>query len=267
MPPNSSWEKEWAATEVDCWVSISGLQTKYKVLRPGDGNTVIRGSEVIVHAKGTVQGQDKPFWDTRASEPFKYKAGIGSVIRGWDHGCIGMAIGEVRKLLIPGQEGYPNGFPSWGIPPGATLEFEIEVNDILGRMSGPPPPKRQRTEGPAAVAARTGSGPTFAIMPAKAPAPARSRAQPSNADDPMEEAVQKVACSRLSRGFALLTAAQRGVLSAPDRVASPSPPRSPSPRPRRSPSPLSDLSCCRTQGDEDAPPPTADGTEEEGFDY
>ena len=37
------------------------------------------------------------------------------VIKGWDQGCLGMKIGEQRKLTIPGHEGYgAGGFPAWG---------------------------------------------------------------------------------------------------------------------------------------------------------
>ena len=59
-------------------------------------------------------------------------AGDG-VIVGWDQGCLGMKLGEVRQLTIPSTEGYgANGFPAWKIPPKATLSFEIEVLKISG---------------------------------------------------------------------------------------------------------------------------------------
>ena len=58
----------------------------------------------------------------------RYKAGVGSVIVGWDQGCLGMKIGEVRQLTIPFDEGYGDrGFPAWKIPPKATLKFEVEL--------------------------------------------------------------------------------------------------------------------------------------------
>jgi len=48
-------------------------------------------------------------------------------------GCLGMKLGEVRKLNIPADEGYgAGGFPAWGIPAGGTLDFEIEVLKIAG---------------------------------------------------------------------------------------------------------------------------------------
>ena len=36
------------------------------------------------------------------------KAGVGGVIKGWDQGCLGMKLGEVRELLIPAAEGLAN---------------------------------------------------------------------------------------------------------------------------------------------------------------
>ncbi|CAK0807709.1 unnamed protein product, partial [Prorocentrum cordatum] len=50
---------------------------------------------------------------------------------GWDQGCLGMHVGEQRKLVIPAEEGYgKGGFPAWGIPPGGTLEFTLECLTI-----------------------------------------------------------------------------------------------------------------------------------------
>ena len=41
------------------------------------------------------------------------------------------AAGEVRELNIPADEGYgQKGFPHWGIPPGGTLNFTLEVLKI-----------------------------------------------------------------------------------------------------------------------------------------
>ena len=77
--------------------------------------------------------QGKKFWSTKdpGQQPFTYQAGVGGVIKGWDQGCLGMQIGETRKLVIPAHEGYgANGFPAWGIPPGGTLDFTLECLSI-----------------------------------------------------------------------------------------------------------------------------------------
>ena len=103
----------------------------------GKGAAVVsKGDSVTVHAKGTVAESQKKFWSTKdaGQQPFTYKAGVGGVITGWDQGCLGMKIGEVRKLEIPAHEGYgARGFPAWGIPPNGGLQFEIEVLSIAGK--------------------------------------------------------------------------------------------------------------------------------------
>jgi FKBP-type peptidyl-prolyl cis-trans isomerase len=54
-------------------------------------------------------------------------SGPGGLIQGWVDGIPGMKVGGIRKLVIPGDLAYPKGRP--GIPPGATLIFEIEIVD------------------------------------------------------------------------------------------------------------------------------------------
>ena len=79
---------------------------------------------------GVVQESGKKFWSTKdpGQQPFSYQAGVGQVIKGWDQGLLGMKLGEERQVVIPGHEGYgDNGFPAWGIPPGGTLDFTLEV--------------------------------------------------------------------------------------------------------------------------------------------
>ena len=115
---------------------LPGMGTTYTVLLHGRAGhdksaTVERGDTVIVHAVGVVKATGKTFWSTRGAEPFEYNAGVGGVIRGWDQGCMGMRLGEMRELSIPAAEGYKReGFPRWGIPPNAALQFTIEVLKI-----------------------------------------------------------------------------------------------------------------------------------------
>ena len=104
--------------------------TTYQILKPGNGAAVAQGCEVTVHATGVIAETRQQFWCTKdpGQRPFVFKPGVGAVIDGWDQGCIGMKIGEIRKLCIPGQDGYGKaGFSDWGIPPNATLEFRCEV--------------------------------------------------------------------------------------------------------------------------------------------
>eukprot|EP00992_Anisonema_acinus_P008395 TRINITY_DN4483_c0_g1_i1.p1 TRINITY_DN4483_c0_g1~~TRINITY_DN4483_c0_g1_i1.p1 ORF type:complete len:117 (+),score=29.96 TRINITY_DN4483_c0_g1_i1:61-411(+) len=113
--------------------SIPGCKTTYQIVTPGSGAAVSKGQTVTVHATGVVQNTGKKFWSTKdpGQSPFTYQAGVGKVITGWDQGCLGMQVGESRKLIIPADEGYGQaGFPAWGIPPGGILDFTIEVLSI-----------------------------------------------------------------------------------------------------------------------------------------
>ena len=104
--------------------------TTFNILKEGSGAEVKKGATVTVHATGVVQQTEKKFWSTKdpGQEPFTYQAGVGQVIKGWDQGLLGMKLGESRQVIIPAHEGYgAAGFPAWGIPPGGTLDFTLEV--------------------------------------------------------------------------------------------------------------------------------------------
>merc|ERR1719330_1512816 len=119
------------------WTQLDGYETKIQIDKAGEGAAIEKGNTATVHATGNIEETDtnpeKKFWSTKdpGQKPFSYQAGVGKVITGWDQGCLGMQVGEVRKLRIPADEGYgKGGFPAWGIPPGATLLFELECLEI-----------------------------------------------------------------------------------------------------------------------------------------
>ena len=111
---------------------IPGIKTTKRTIKPGDPTkgVIQEGNTATVHATGVVLETKKKFWSTKdpGQQPFTYQAGVGGVIKGWDQGCLGMSVGEERELIIPAAEGYgEGGFPAWGIPPGGTLNFTLEV--------------------------------------------------------------------------------------------------------------------------------------------
>eukprot|EP00930_Biecheleria_cincta_P038381 TRINITY_DN26373_c0_g1_i1.p1 TRINITY_DN26373_c0_g1~~TRINITY_DN26373_c0_g1_i1.p1 ORF type:complete len:442 (-),score=59.75 TRINITY_DN26373_c0_g1_i1:178-1503(-) len=119
--------------------AIQGYKTTYATLQQGSGETVKKGSRVKVHATGIVQQTGKKFWSTKdpGKKPFTYTAGVGQVIIGWDQGLLGARMGERRKIIIPSDEGYgAGGFAAWGIPPGAALEFTLEVLHLEDPKTG-----------------------------------------------------------------------------------------------------------------------------------
>eukprot|EP00397_Hematodinium_sp_SG-2012_P035820 GEMP01038590.1.p1 GENE.GEMP01038590.1~~GEMP01038590.1.p1 ORF type:complete len:175 (+),score=32.47 GEMP01038590.1:61-585(+) len=112
--------------------TIPGYKTIYRVITEGEkgGPVVKNGTNVTVHARGSVEGEDKAFWSTRDEDeqPFSYRAGAGDMIPGWEKGLIGMQRGEKRELIIPSSDAYgKEGYEMWGIPPKATLVFELEL--------------------------------------------------------------------------------------------------------------------------------------------
>ncbi|KAK2190240.1 hypothetical protein NP493_85g02017 [Ridgeia piscesae] len=101
-----------------------------EILREGGGPPVQKGENITVQCTGTVAEGNKKFWSTKdpGQKPFSFQVGLGNVIAGWDEGCMTMKKGEIAKLTIAGHKGYgAKGFPAWGIPPNATLIFEIEL--------------------------------------------------------------------------------------------------------------------------------------------
>lgn len=61
--------------------------------------------------------------------PFSFKLGKGEVIKGWDIGVAGMAVGGERRLTIPAHLAYGSrAIP--GIPANSTLIFDVKLLEI-----------------------------------------------------------------------------------------------------------------------------------------
>ena len=58
---------------------------------------------------------------------FRFRLGVGEVIRGWDQALLNRRLGEVVELTIPAELAYgPRGSGSL-IPPNAPLRFKVEI--------------------------------------------------------------------------------------------------------------------------------------------
>lgn len=110
----------------------NGLQ--YEDTVAGQGAVAQAGQHVSVHYTGWLynDGVAGAKFDSSKDrgQPFVFPLGAGHVIRGWDEGVQGMAVGGTRRLVIPPQLGYGARGAGGVIPPNATLLFEVELLGI-----------------------------------------------------------------------------------------------------------------------------------------
>ncbi|KAF4122413.1 FK506-binding nuclear protein [Geosmithia morbida] len=95
---------------------------------PGTGRTVKNGDTVGVRYIGKL-ANGQQFDANKKGKPFSFKVGKGEVIKGWDIGVVGMAIGGERRLTIPAHLAYGSrGMP--GIPANSQLTFDVKLLEI-----------------------------------------------------------------------------------------------------------------------------------------
>eukprot|EP00468_Gymnochlora_sp_CCMP2014_P004480 CAMPEP_0167757102 /NCGR_PEP_ID=MMETSP0110_2-20121227/9744_1 /TAXON_ID=629695 /ORGANISM="Gymnochlora sp., Strain CCMP2014" /LENGTH=212 /DNA_ID=CAMNT_0007643265 /DNA_START=13 /DNA_END=651 /DNA_ORIENTATION=- len=83
---------------------------KYLDVKPGSGPAVENGDTVIVESTGRLAGfNGQLFFKATGdgADPLEFKVGEGLAIPGLDLGVLGMKKGGVRRLIIPGDLGYP----------------------------------------------------------------------------------------------------------------------------------------------------------------
>ncbi len=107
----------------------SGLQ--YLTLTDGTGTVAKAGDTVDVHYTGWLEDGTKFDSSVDRDQPFRFGLGDGMVIKGWDEGVAGMAVGGKRKLTIPSELGYGARAVGGVIPANSTLIFEVEVLGIV----------------------------------------------------------------------------------------------------------------------------------------
>ncbi|EQC26172.1 peptidyl-prolyl cis-trans isomerase FKBP1A [Saprolegnia diclina VS20] len=96
----------------------------------GNGTKPSRGQTCIMHYTGKLE--DGTVFDSsyKKGRPFQFTLGVGQVIRGWDEGVAQMSKGEKAVLTISSDFGYgARGVPGI-IPGGATLLFEVHLEDF-----------------------------------------------------------------------------------------------------------------------------------------
>ena len=93
----------------------------------GTGAEAVDGKDVEVNYKGTFLNGH--LFDRTDKAPYKIKLGVTRLIKGFTDGVRGMKVGGRRKVTIPYLLAYGEKGRS-GIPPRATLVFELEVVSV-----------------------------------------------------------------------------------------------------------------------------------------
>ncbi|CAI5489910.1 unnamed protein product [Closterium sp. Naga37s-1] len=106
---------------------VTQLQIGVKFKPKKCGATAHLNDRVKVHYRGFLT-DGRQFDNTYDLDvPVQFRIGAGSVIKGLESGVLGMCLGEKRKLKIPPQLGYGDEGHVYGIPPGATIIFDVQL--------------------------------------------------------------------------------------------------------------------------------------------
>ncbi|CAI9767623.1 unnamed protein product [Fraxinus pennsylvanica] len=108
----------------------NGLVIEEVAMGKPDGKRASPGKKVSVHYIGKLKKNGKIFDSNIGKAPFKFRLGIGQVIKGWDVGVNGMRIGDKRRLTIPPAMGYGAKGAGGTIPPNSWLIFDVELVDV-----------------------------------------------------------------------------------------------------------------------------------------
>ena len=91
----------------------------------GKGKACKKGSKVGMRYIGKLKN-GKVFDKNTSGKPFVFNLGRGEVIKGWDIGVAGMAVGGERRIVIPAPYAYgKQALP--GIPANSELTFDVKL--------------------------------------------------------------------------------------------------------------------------------------------
>ncbi|KAK2800956.1 peptidylprolyl isomerase fpr4 [Emmonsiellopsis sp. PD_5] len=125
-PPKKDEKKAPATTGTLGVKEVGGVKIDDKKL--GNGRAAKKGDRVSMRYIGKLEN-GKVFDSNKSGQPFSFKVGSGEVIKGWDIGIPGMAVGGERRVFIPPHLAYgKQKLP--GIPANSKLIFDVKLIDI-----------------------------------------------------------------------------------------------------------------------------------------
>ncbi len=144
-------EKEAGAAFLAEQAAAEGAQKSetgmvYVELSPGTGDAPTASDTVKVHYHGTLR-DGEVFDSSREREPVSFP--LSGVVPCFSEGIQKMKVGGKGKLICPPELAYGDRGAPPGIPPGATLVFEVELLEIVSPATKPPAIELQQSESPA----------------------------------------------------------------------------------------------------------------------
>ncbi|KDE04117.1 hypothetical protein MVLG_05410 [Microbotryum lychnidis-dioicae p1A1 Lamole] len=126
VKPATTVEKKEASKKSATQILAGGLQITDA--KKGDGPVAKNGKKVGMRYIGKLEN-GKIFDSNTKGAPLVFTLGRGEVIKGWDQGVLGMAVGGERKLVIPAALAYGKK-GTQGIPGNATLIFDVKLVSV-----------------------------------------------------------------------------------------------------------------------------------------
>eukprot|EP00347_Sterkiella_histriomuscorum_P011746 403371260 len=98
-----------------------------KTIQEGSGPRPQKGQNVTVHYTGRLPNGQVFDSSVQRGDPFRFRLGVGQVIKCWDQGIAQLNVNQKAQLICPPDYAYgPRGIPG-SIPPNATLIFDVEL--------------------------------------------------------------------------------------------------------------------------------------------
>lgn len=127
LGPTGSAEKPKVQPDSKLGVRVvQGVKIEDKKI--GSGPASKKGQKVGMRYIGKLEN-GKVFDSNKKGPPFTFKIGAGEVIKGWDIGVAGMAVGGERRLTIPAHLAYGSKAQPQ-IPGNSTLVFDVKLLSI-----------------------------------------------------------------------------------------------------------------------------------------
>ena len=104
-----------------------GMQ--YQVLKEGTGAKPQKNSRIKAHYKGSLLNGKEFDSSYKRNQPFT--APLNALIKGWQEAIPLMNVGSTWRLWIPSDLAYGDRGAGGDIPGGATLQFDIELLEII----------------------------------------------------------------------------------------------------------------------------------------